>query len=89
MFLQNRSLVELLSTALLRAHMGGSQCGGGVANVGVATKEEVAGDHREEGGDVMLLELAHASPGIDTRCKNKRKPSIGMTLTIQRFLMLN
>ena len=84
MFLQNRSLVEPLSTAWLRAHMGG-----GVANVGVATKEEVAGYHREEGGDVMLLELAHASPGIDTRCKNKRKPSIGMTLTIQRFLMLN
>ena len=69
MFLQNRSLVELLSTALLRAHMGGSQGGGGVANVGVATKEEVAGDHREEGGDVMLLELAHASPG--THCKKK------------------
>ena len=88
MFLQNRSLVELLSTALLRAHMGGSQCGGAVANVGVATEEEVAGDHREEGGDVMLLELAYAAPGIDTHWKNKRKPSIGMTLTIQRFLML-
>ena len=66
--------------------MGGSQRGGGVANVGVATKEEVAGDHREEGGDVMLLELAHASPGIDTHCnKKKRKPSIGMKLTIQRL----
>ena len=48
MFLQNRCLVELLSTVGLRADVGGGHHGGGVVvKVGVAPKEEVAGDHRE------------------------------------------
>ena len=48
-FLQNRCLVELLSTVGLRAEVGGSHGrGGGGVHVGVAPEEEVAGDHREE-----------------------------------------
>ena len=48
-FLQNRCLVELLSTVGLRAEVGGSHGGGGAGvHVGVAPEEEVAGDHREE-----------------------------------------
>ena len=49
-FLQNRCLVELLSTVGLRAEVGGSHRGGGGAgvHVGVAPEKEVAGDHREE-----------------------------------------
>ena len=67
MFLQNRCLVEVLSTARFRAqvqgcHRRGGGGGGGQVHVGVAAEEEVAGDDREEGRNVLLLELSQASP---------------------------
>ena len=59
-------MIEVLSTARLRAHVRGCHRGDGVArgqvNVGVPSKEEVAGDDREEGGNVLLLEIGKASP---------------------------
>ena len=33
-----------------------------VLNIRIASKEEVAGDHGEEGGDVMLIEVGQAFP---------------------------
>ena len=33
-----------------------------VLNIRIASKEEVAGDHGEEGGDVMLIEVGQALP---------------------------
>ena len=33
-----------------------------VFNIWIASKEEMAGDHGEEGGDVMLIEVGQAFP---------------------------
>ena len=67
-FLQNRSLVELLSTVVLRADVGGGRRGRGArVKVGVAAEEKVAGDDGEEGRDILLLEIA--SPENETAGK--------------------
>ena len=42
-------------------HRGDGVAGGQVI-IRVAPKEEVAGDDREEGGNVLLLEISKASP---------------------------
>ena len=60
MLLQNCRRVELLSTGWFWTHMRGVEVE--VLNIRIASKEEVAGDHREEGGDVMLIEVGQAFP---------------------------
>ena len=60
MLLQNCRRVELLSTGWFWTHMGGVEVE--VLDIRIASKEEVAGDHGEQGGDVMLIEVGQAFP---------------------------
>ena len=64
MLFQNCRRVELLPTGWFWTHMGGVEVE--VLNVRIASKEEVAGDHGEEGGDVMLIEVGQALPKSKT-----------------------
>ena len=78
-------MIEVLSTAGLRAHVRGCHRGDGVAggqvNIGVASKEEVAGDDRKEGGNVLLLEIGKASP---EKCSDEEKIRIWVPLDSAR-----